>query len=361
MGNLRSDPKSAPHRSNRPRAHPDERTSQRARRARARGPSDADATAGGVRKPRANQARHIQNLQELLMQLEQVTITNFRSITGAAPLTLELGGRLNLLTGRNNCGKSNVLRAITAALDPSYVSARTVDGPAQMSWSVPTILLTFSIPLHGFTQREKTLLRYAEELERSVLDGTPAKRTYAQERKVRLEVKFDGSNRRERIVIRGGGNRSGDPKSQQKVIRQLRDIYSFVLLESGQSLESMLTGRFSGLLSDVLRSSLGSELEQAIRHREDYVDKLRDGLLAPLRDQVVGHLKTIFPEVEGAELTPMVSAVEQAVSEISVQVADTATTSLLNKGTGIRGSMLIAMLRYIAAQSRESVIFAVEE
>jgi predicted ATP-dependent endonuclease of OLD family len=57
------------------------------------------------------------------MKLRSVTIKNFRSIFAdedKRPLKLDFSDGANFLVGPNNAGKSNVLRAVGLALDPSY-------------------------------------------------------------------------------------------------------------------------------------------------------------------------------------------------------------------------------------------------
>lgn len=56
------------------------------------------------------------------MKLRTISIRNFRSYTvmkGEPPQKLELGDGPNILIGPNNCGKSNLLRAVALALQES--------------------------------------------------------------------------------------------------------------------------------------------------------------------------------------------------------------------------------------------------
>ena len=57
------------------------------------------------------------------MRLEHVEIRDYRSIfvdDGGQPFRLDLAEGANTLVGQNNCGKSNVLRAVSIALDPNH-------------------------------------------------------------------------------------------------------------------------------------------------------------------------------------------------------------------------------------------------
>lgn len=298
------------------------------------------------------------------MHLKSIEIRNFRSLfeEGDGAFSVDLSDGLNVIVGRNNCGKSNILRAVALAMDPEFPFDKACDLPAQKVWAWPTVTLAFAVP--GRTGPEKTLLKYASAYERSVKKGARM-RTYADDGEVHLQVQYsgagDGYRRTERIKIRGVGGRQGPADEREKVLRQLRSVVHFVLLESGQSLEAMLEGRFREILHGVIRDHLRSELDQARVDRTDYVRKLQEELLAPLRDQVTSQLNTVFAEIVASELNPGVPEVERSIAEVSIELTDSAPTPLARKGTGVRSGVLVALLRYLAAQTKRSMIFAVEE
>ena len=53
--------------------------------------------------------------------------------------------------------------------------------------------------------------------------------------------------------------------------------------------------------------------------------------------------------------------IEHTISQADVRLTDIASTDLEGKGTGIRGGLLVAMLKYISDESRRSLFLAVEE
>ena len=68
-----------------------------------------------------------------------------------------------------------------------------------------------------------------------------------------------------------------------------------------------------------------------------------------------------MPEVESVTIEPCVPMLEDILSGAEIKVKDSANTSLLNKGTGVRGALLVALLTYLAEHSKRSLILAVEE
>lgn len=293
------------------------------------------------------------------MKISRVTIQNFRSFPDKLDLPLAEG--MNALVGPNNCGKSNFLRAVGMALDPSYPFNGPDDVPGQRKFAFPRTTLTFQCD--GATSSEKTLLRYAEEYERSVV-GSRA--TYAQDGQLRFVVTYrgnqdTGTSRQEYLAARGVGDRRGDPALNAKAIKQLRKVVRFATIDTGESLTSVLNGKFRDILHGVLKEHLKLEFAAATEARDTYVNGLQSDLLGPLRDRLLGSTARLFPEVSGVELYPAVSGIDETLSDVEIRVHDSVETALHAKGMGLTGAVLIALLRYLADASKQSLIFAIEE
>lgn len=299
------------------------------------------------------------------MKLTRIEVRNYRSLfmdRDREPFTVELADGINALIGPNNCGKSNVLRAVALALDPHFPFDRERDKPADWQWAYVRVTLDFRCD--GGGSYEKTLLRYVDEYERSANDGKYE--TYASRGLLRLTVAFEGNasegaNRREYLVAGGAGNRVGDSRLLDRALKHLRSSLRFVLIESGQDLQSVLAGNFRDILHNVIRDHLRDAFESAVRRRSGYVESLQGTLLDPLRDRIRDVVGGLFPEVSDVSLVPRVSSIEETLSNVSVNVRDAIETSLAAKGTGVRGAVLVAMLRYLADQTKRSLVFAVEE
>jgi hypothetical protein len=141
----------------------------------------------------------------------------------------------------------------------------------------------------------------------------------------------------------------------------LREAVRFVLVSSGESIESVLEGNFREILHSVVRERLAAEFSDADRSRQEYVTGLQERLLAPLRERLAGHVGGLFPEIQEAELAPDVPSIERTLSRVAVALGDVVTTPLDQKGTGVRGGVLVAMLSYLALNATRGMIFAVEE
>lgn len=294
------------------------------------------------------------------MKLNRVSIQNYRSFPEKTELNLSEG--MNALVGPNNCGKSNFLRAVGMALDPDYRFEATSDVPGQRKFAYPRTVLTFQC--EGRTSSENTLLRYAEEYERSVVG--PDKATYAQDGVLRFVVTYRGSqasgqSRQEYLAARGSGDRRGDPVLNAKAIKQLRRVVRFATIDTGESISSVLNGKFRDILHGVLKEHMRSEFTSAAEARDRYVEGLQNELLLPLKDRLLGNAVRLFPEISDLGLVPTVSGIDETLSNVEIRIHDSVDTPLHAKGMGVTGAVLIALLRYLADASKQSLIFAIEE
>jgi len=300
------------------------------------------------------------------VKLTDVTIRDFRSLfvdDRDQPFSVHLAEGVNTFVGRNNCGKSNVLRAVSAALDPTYAYERVADTPGPRQFSHPVITLGFNA--NGGSAEEKALLVLAREYE---VDLLPSVTPQADAGRVVLEVSFPpsetGAAVRREAILGTGDARPATPEAREHaatIIRKLRSTVGFVLISSGESLESVLEGNFRAILHGVIRDRLSVDFEQAEQSRRDYITGLQDNLLGPLRKQLEDVLAKLFPEIDGITLAPAVSEIEATLSNVGITIHDLVDTPLTAKGTGVRGGVLVAMFRYLAENATRGMVFALEE
>lgn len=306
------------------------------------------------------------------MRLVSVEIRDYRSLFldgSNRPFQLDLAEGSNTLVGQNNCGKSNVLRAISLALDPNHPYVPDVDRPGPRSFAHPIITLTFQGD--GSREEDATVLYALDAYEQAVHGETSSGPSLfvGGQRQFGLEVSFvpspDGVHRRERLLL-------GDISPQTKISDEVRELREravdalrasvrFVLISTGESIESVLEGNFREILHSVVRDRLQTDFEDAERSRQEYIRGLQDSLLGPLRTQLADDIRGMFPEIEALTLSPEVSSIEQTLSHVGINLNDVVSTPLSRKGTGVRGGVLVAMLSYLALNATRSMVLAVEE
>lgn len=293
------------------------------------------------------------------MKLTRISVQNYRSFSEKSELALS--GGMNAMVGPNNCGKSNLLSAVGMALDPDYKFDRRHDVPGQRRYAFPRSTLTFQC--EGKSRAERTLLRYVEEYERSVSGFKGS--TYAQDGLLRFVVAYrltqTGATRQEYFAARGVGDLRGDANLNQRALRQFRKVIRFAAVDSGQSLSSLLGGKFREILHAVLKEHLHEEFADAEATRARYVAGLQKQLLAPMREKVFEVAARLFPEICDVDLVPSVSGIEETLSNVDITIRDSVESALRHEGTGVSGGVLVALLRYLADSSRQSLVLAIEE
>lgn len=299
------------------------------------------------------------------MRLAAIEIEDFRSIfadDAGSTLSLDLGAGMNTLVGVNNCGKSNVLRAVSLALDPNHRFEPDIDAPGPRPFAMPIITLRFVAD--GGRDEERELLKAADAYEQGL--GVPANETFASQGEVVLQVQFrptGGDHDRRELLLTPGHRRPGDDDEARlaTAISCLREAVRFVLIRSGESIASVLEGNFREILHSVVRERLGPEFAEAEQSRQDYISGLQESLLKPLRDRVSADVGGLFPEIGAVYLDPEVPGIESTLSHVEVNLEDLVLTPLDEKGTGVRGGVLVAMLSYLALNATRGMVFAVEE
>mgnify|MGYP001202324615 CR=1 FL=1 len=294
------------------------------------------------------------------MRLTNVQVKNFRTFGGDHEIPIASG--VNCFVGPNNCGKSNLFRAIALAMDPDAPFSRELDLPTFLLGGRPPIpRMTLTFEADPSSQPDRTLIERAEKYERSVRG--PRGATFADANQIKFVVTFPGDQRVDSFAVKGKGAVTGsaDAPEFRDLYAQFRKVVRFVLVRSGESLESLLQGRFRDILQLVIQDHLRAEVLRAETARTTYERALQDDLLVPLRDRVTDVVHEVFPEIASAEIIPGIPSIAQTLANVEVRLSDTATTDLYGKGTGVRGAVLAAILQYLADQTRRSMVFAVEE
>ncbi|TSD92899.1 AAA family ATPase [Gordonia rubripertincta] len=303
------------------------------------------------------------------MKLTHIRVKDLRSFSGEHEFDVSNG--VNYVVGPNNCGKSNLIRALELALDPEsvYSPARdrpTKDSPAVGAPPSTRIALTFQV---GKSSPEKTLLSRARAYELAIRKARNAStkgfvKTYAADNEIRMVTTFGARGTRQTsFQAKGFGAASLPSQSAEhtKLEAQFRSVVRFAVIHSGQDLESLLKGKFREILQLVISDHLGSEIAKADAARDEYLTSLQTQLLEPLRGLIQERVGEMFSEISNAELVPAVPTVYDTLSSVEIRLGDAVTTPLSAKGTGIRGAVLVSMLQYLAEQSKRSLVLAVEE
>ncbi|GEJ56584.1 hypothetical protein AMYX_13250 [Anaeromyxobacter diazotrophicus] len=296
--------------------------------------------------------------------MSRVRIRNFRSLWSDGSeyaVDVALADAGNYFAGPNNAGKSNVFRALELALatdPPRFDEAK--DRPDHEVGSNCSIVLDFDMGQEALSSGDLvgTLARMAHVYERAVGAGP----TFAEEGRLVHHVQFSAAGARaEKILAKGAGAKAKRGDKLDQLLAQFHRVVQFVDVRSGESLESMMKRGFREILGSVLKEKFASALAKAEVKQKEFRAELSDGVLKPLAEDIRERVARYIPDLKAVELVPAVGTVDEAIVGSSYELTDAAKTALEQKGTGVRGAVLLTLMSLIAEASRRAVVFAIEE
>ena len=298
------------------------------------------------------------------MHLSQIQIWNFRSfrneddIPAAADLKLQKG--VNYIVGPNNAGKSNLLRALAWALDPHYPFSKELDRPQQAQWG-PAVMLEFSTGENPRPEVRK-LLNHVLAYEKSIPGFTaPAPN---EEVKIRFYAEIDSKGLREEWFLHGNSfdkaTGAGPTNKRRNALEHFHELVKYLDIQSGEDLQSLLKRGFKAILASALGDEHGRAMTAAENSRLVYMEALGQ-VLRPIAKHAEERLHAYVRDVQEVDLRARLPSVEDAVADAALYIKDAVMTPLDQKGTGVRGAILLLLMSFIAESSKNVVVFGIEE
>lgn len=298
-----------------------------------------------------------------MIKLKSLEVENFRSIIGK-PLQMDFDD-LVVIVGPNNCGKSNILRALqlffTGAVEGVPYSTE-IDYPKSnaISQKVQTkITVTVQYEPSLDILIKKSLDEIESETDQLRLDDNL----------VRLRVSYSKNGVESWQFLGKKGARNIRKELIFKVRDSLLQSVVFKYIPVGRdSLESITQEISTELIKTIFSGWSG-----AVQKRKEINDSITTliGKLSPelktSSNTVTGSIQQVFSEVKNLELKLPFTNLEEMLPNLMPVIKDTAETGLKSKGAGIQTSTLLFLLKYLADNhpqrhyARVTFIWAVEE
>ncbi len=291
------------------------------------------------------------------MQLSKFSVTNYRSITSAHKISLN---NVTVLIGKNNEGKTNLLRALQAAMQLLQQHARTEARPLRTTFRDSESYVwrrDFPIQLQNRKSAKQTIfkleffLNEAECLEFKSSIGTTLNGSLP------LEIKIGEDCRPSiRVTKTGKGAATLTTKSSQ-IAKFIAGRIHFNYIPAIRT-DSATIELISGMLSQEL-----GQLED----NEEYlaalatIAKIQQPVLDELAQRVQGPLKEFLPSINSVRLE--ISEFNRRYSlrrDVSVIVDDGTPTNLENKGDGVKSLAALGLLKNKNTRDGASIL-AIEE
>ena len=286
------------------------------------------------------------------MQLTYISIQNYRSITDAYKLDLS---DLTVLLGKNNVGKTNIIRAINLGMD---------------------ILNNMSI-LHKKKKVTKDLYDWNEDFPISL---QKAKRIKNKNTTIRMDFTLDEAETMEfqrvtsshingnlSIYIEIGEDNSikvtvpKKGKNASSMTGKIVNISRFVCEKFGVQYipavrsEDDAYKSILGLVDDELACINDEKYQEAL----EYIETIQNKCLNTLSNKVKGPLNIFLPEIKNIELYKAYEGRIYGASlrrSINIDIDDGVRTSLSNKGDGVKSLVTIAMLSQLSTNGQRLII-----
>ncbi|UWR45373.1 ATP-dependent nuclease [Phaeobacter inhibens] len=305
------------------------------------------------------------------MKLVSFSVENFRSITTARKIPLS---SYSLLVGANNEGKSNILHALTIAMnalvDWHRQVKRTSDG--RVIRSNPTTLRRINRN-GGFdwatdypigkqakaTKNSKTNIILEFELSEEEIDAFRNDIKSSLNGTLPLLVSF-GKNDVEVTVKKPGRGQASLTKKSTRIANFVSERIRFEYIpairtaQSAERVISNLVGRELAQLED------NPEYSEALRK----IDELQAPIFQILSDTIQTTVSNFLPSVKSVDLKVQKEARYRSLRrDVEIIVDDGQLTPLKRKGDGVQSLVALALMRHASDQntSNLSTVVAIEE
>jgi putative ATP-dependent endonuclease of the OLD family len=303
-------------------------------------------------------------IRGILVRLVSYSVENYRSITKAHRLSI---GQTTVLVGPNNEGKSNLLKALVAAMDiltarPIFIGTLRTGGSyitsarrrsERYKWKDDFPISLQSIKPKGessfeleFELDEGEIADFKKEI-RSSLNGTLP---------LRISIGRDTSS----IVVRkkGPGGKTLTAKSAK--------IAAFV--SKRVQFKHIPAIRTATLADEVVAPMVSKELESVETLPEyiaavEQIAKLQEPVLEQLASSVKSIMKTFLPDLKSIKFEIAAETRYRALRRARMILDDGSPTYLEYKGDGVQSLAALALMRHASETGAvgRNLIIAVEE
>lgn len=288
------------------------------------------------------------------MKLVEFSVTNYRSITTAHKIMLH---NLTVLVGKNNEGKSNLLRALNVAM--SAVAAhsdfrdngRLISRRIQYKWESD-----FPVQYQNRHRGLESIFRLNFRLEDSELSDFHSQTGIGGNENIPIVVKI-GKDNIPKIEVPKRGSAAYKKKS--------REVTQFV--SNRIYINYIQAVRTDDMAIRALQETIWSELKPLYNDPEykqaiEKMEQLQQNALDSISNRLLEPLKVFLPNLQNVAIKQHFenSVLSYSSHGFDVIVDDGTATSISNKGDGIKNLITLAILKNRKNLGGVSVI-AIEE
>lgn len=289
------------------------------------------------------------------MRLVEFSVTNYRSITSAHKIALK---DLTVLVGKNNEGKSNLLRALNVAMNAVIFHSRNAGRPLQYfngrldyEWH-----RDFPLQFQSRTSGLESIFRLNFRLEDNELNEFHSVTRIRGNEDIPIEVKI-GRDNIPKVKVPKRGSSSYNQKSSQItefISRRIHFNYIQAIRTEKMALSALNTVIWHELESLEQKQEYVEARKKIYDLQQEALDHIAETLTDPLR-MFLPSLRKVSLRQEEDHYSPI-----RFGRDFDVLINDGIETSISNKGDGIKSLVTLAILQNTRNYGGASVI-AIEE
>lgn len=291
------------------------------------------------------------------MKLVQFSATNYRSITSAHRIKFS---NVTVLIGRNNEGKSNLLRALETAmllLKQHALTSQTRNRRTYVSNSAYLWQRDFPIQLQERRSATQTILKLEFLLDEDECRQFKDEIGSSFNGSLPLEIKIGKDQEPHFRLVKSGKNTTALTTKSAQIARFVANRIAFNYIPAIRT-DNTTIELISGLLSQELRA-----LESDERYIEalNTISTLQQPILDDLATRVHGPLKEFLPSINSVKLEISESSRRYSLRrDVNVVIDDGTPTLLEYKGDGVKSLAALGLLKNQNAPTGASIL-AIEE
>ena len=290
------------------------------------------------------------------MKIKSFSVSNFRSITSAHKI--DMANDLTILIGKNNEGKSNLLRALQVAMDALQRSSERrlrnyiIDRLGIYNWE-----RDFPIQLQGKRRSAQTIFKIDFLLDNSEITEFKELTGANLNGILPIEIKIGKDDIPIINIKKSGKNASQLTSKVQKISSFIGSRVSFNYIPAIRTDKEAL---------DVVQRMLSHEL-RLLENNDRYIqalkaiENLQQPVLAKLAEQIQKPLSEFLPSIKKVSIE--ISEVNRKIAlrrDIDIIIDDGIETSLEYKGDGVKSLAALGLLKNKTETAGASII-AIEE
>ncbi len=288
------------------------------------------------------------------MQLTYVTISNYRSITSAYKIDLS---NLTVLLGKNNEGKTNIIRAIKLGMDilqniDMFYPKKRLVRRFGYEWH-----LDYPLSLQNARKEDKsTAIRFDFNLtpvETQELYGKIGSNINGA---LSIYISIGQANSVSVTVPKRGKNAKS---ISGKIIEICEYINQHFMIQYIPAVRSESDAY--GVIMDLVEYELSDIMDEEYRKSLEYISGKQQELLNSLADKVKQPLKKFLPQVKEVSLyipSRNINYSSRYIGrrDVNFDINDGVRTSLSNKGDGVKSLATIALLSQLSSRKERLII-----